>query len=111
MGQSFDGKNVASRTCDSQREARQDALSIDDHSARAASALITALLRAWQLESLADGIKEGDTRVKIGPTFNSVYAQLYEVCEFRLVWVRHHPLLGPLAEDYSRGHILAPNPP
>src|SRR5262245_13008008 len=56
LRQAFDGEDLPAAACRRERQARQHPLSIENHRARAAGALVTPLLGAWQLESISQSI-------------------------------------------------------
>ena len=63
--QTLDGRDFVARMHYGERQAAVDALSIDDHRAGAALALVAALLRPGQPEMLTQRIEQSYTRIEI----------------------------------------------
>ena len=64
VGQTFDRRDLAAFRHDGEREAGQDAPSIDMDGARTAFAAVAALLRAGQLDALSQGIDQGGADIE-----------------------------------------------
>ena len=71
-GQALDRGDPAAFDARGEREAGQHAAPIDEHRAGAALALIAALLRAGQLESLAERIQQDDARIELQRSCRSI---------------------------------------
>src|SRR3954452_7016110 len=65
--QAFDGGHLAALALRCERQARQHALAVEQHRAGAARALVAAVLRAGQVELVAQCIEERDAAVETPP--------------------------------------------
>ena len=66
-GQPFDRRDRAAVALRRERQARHDALAVEQHRARAAGALIAALLRAGQPELVAQRVEQRDAGIELQP--------------------------------------------
>ena len=75
LGEALDGRDLASLHKGGEREARFHALAVHQHRAGAALAEAAALLRAGQMQVLAQGIEQRGARIERQPMLGSVDAQ------------------------------------
>ena len=83
--QPFDRLNLTVLVLDRESQTGIDALTVHQHGARAARALIAALLRAHQLQAIAQGIQQGHAGID-GQCVDRSIDPKRDVCELVRHW-------------------------
>ena len=63
-GKTFNGGDVPAFVLDGECEAREDAFPVDQHRAGTARALVAALLRAGQIQMIAECVEKAHARIE-----------------------------------------------
>jgi len=94
--QPFDRQDIPACARHGEREARQHAMPIDNHGARAAGTLVASLPGARQLEGVPQGIQKRDARIDVCGPADAVETQNEGERRIGDFWG------GPLAQSYGR---------